>query len=245
MEWIEKRRLLGDIATCIWLAPQLEMAITRQTKSAPPSQGIGKSTETPLYFNDNASIVKQDLRTALHRIAKSVVCWCRPPEKLCDQYISPMDIRGYAEFIQSSIVRVDNSQLCNDLAEVVDRAIKIIDSPPTIIYLGDCYCGAVLYGNPEDEELECDRCQHLHRPRELRQKNQDRGRDLLVSAADAARFVGEVWGVQLKRNTINQWGRRGKLNRYPTTTEHPLWLLGQIVDLAMAIGKSRPDKSVR
>jgi hypothetical protein len=42
-----------------------------------------------------------------------------------------------------------------------------------------------------------------------------------------------------------QWGRRGKLHRYPTTTEHPLWLLGEIVDLATAIGKSRPDKSVR
>lgn len=245
MDYSQMRRLRDDLTQCMWLAPQLELAITRQTKSAPPSQGIGKSVETPLYFNNHASQAKADLMRALRDLAALVQCRCAVPVAPCTLYRPTQTVDGITWWLQQTYTRIDNAELAEELSNAVVQAMKAVDSPPVIIYLGDCYCGRVLYGDPEGEELECDGCQHLHRPQDLRRKNQDKGRELLVSATQAAQYVGEVWGVQLKRDTIYKWGRRGKLNRYPTTTKETLWLLGEIVDLATAIGKSRPDKSVR
>jgi hypothetical protein len=249
VEYAQMRRLRDDLEHCLWLAAQLELAITRQTVSSGPSEGIGKSVETPLYFNSHASEAKHRLAVTLGRIQDQVLpCYCEPPWGICFRgrtiYCDNIII-DRAKYLLDHYTKLDNAELVEQLSVDVAMAYQAVDSPPPNIYLGDCYCKRVLYGNPEAEELVCDTCQHIHNPASLRFKNQQRGREMLVSATDAAKYVGAVWGIQLKRDTIYKWGKRGKLNRWPTTTVDTLWRLGEIVDLAMAIGKSRPDKSVR
>lgn len=236
MRFEDKGRLLAMLQKAEWIAEELQLVITRQTKSSGPSEGIGKSNDTPLFWNEGASEAYWILRETLWSWSHEVSCECQVPWLPC--YFSS-DTKPYgktagsiAAWLGERVMRFESDDALEEIEAAVAQALEAVDSPPVRIYLGDCDCGKKLYGDPTQDEMECKSCAAVHNPGLLRAENKRKGRELIVTAAEAARYVGDVYGIQLTRNLINKWSSRGKLLKYPTTKGDLGFRLGDIIDLA-------------
>jgi hypothetical protein len=230
----EDRRLLLDaLEKAQWIAGQLQLVITRQTKSSGPSEGIGKSNDTPLFWNEAASEAYWILRATLQAWVQEVACDCKTPLEPCPLFYPISDnARVLAVWLSYRVMQLESDDALEEIEAAVAQALEAVDSPPTRIYLGDCPCGKKLYGDPTKDEMECKGCGTVYNPSLLRANNRLRGNDLVVTAAEAVRYVGDVYGMQLTRHRIHMWCRRGKLPKYPTTKGDLGFRLGDIIELA-------------
>lgn len=233
MRFEDKRLLLDALEKAQWLAGQLQLVITRQTKSSGPSEGIGKSNDTPLFWNENASEAYWILRATLQAWVHEVACECKPPWDECSLFHPMSESAGVlAMWLADRVMRFESDDALEEIEAAVAQAFEAIDSPPVRIYLGDCDCGKKLYGDPTKDEMECKACGQVFNPSALQASNRQRGREMVVTAAEAVRYVGEVYGMQLTRHRIHMWCRRGKLDKYPTTKGDLGFRLGDIIDMA-------------
>lgn len=232
MTFEQLRELRNLLTHCRWVARQLEIVITRQTKSAPMGEGIGKSTEQPLVFSERASTAHWTLRRTLLKYALPArSCSCTPPGAPCALEPLPGLTDNLAAWMVERVMKFQGEDsMLADVRAAYTEAVEAIDRPPTRIYLGDCVCETKLYGDPEADELSCPGCDLIHNPVMLRLANQERGKNLLVTAADAARYVGDVYGIQLTAKRIRVWSARGKLERYEG--DELKYRLGDVIELA-------------
>jgi hypothetical protein len=235
------RAIRDKLTTAAWVAEQLQLNITRQTQSGTPYRDGGKSTDTPLVFDDRASEADWILRNTLaaHSIDASG-CRCDPPTATCELPVTPPP-RGtvaLARWLLNHSTRITDTNALEEISAAVDYGHSVIDCPAVRIYLGDCECGEKLYGDPEATEILCGRCACVHNPSEKRAANNARARDYPVTASDAARFVGAVCGLQLTPGRIRVWASRGKITALGVDQDgHNLYRLGDVVDTARAVAQ--------
>lgn len=235
MNFDDVRRVYGELGTVWWLEMQLELVITRQTKSSGPSEGIGKSNSTPLFWNEQAAEAEWILRSTLQAWVNEFACDCEVPYNSCLSVDLMMDrhqpIANLASFLIHNIAKLPDEAV-DEILAAIDLCRRAIDTPEVYIYLGDCGCGNKMYGDPSKDSLECARCLEEHHPGMMRLENQRKGRELIVTAADAARYLGDVYGIQINRHRINVWASRGKLEYHQIDEETQGFRLGDIIDLA-------------
>jgi len=213
------RDIRSALTAVEWIAPELQNAITRQTKSGAAYRDGGKGNSTPLVFDDRASVASTDLRVTL-------LCWARTVQ---DEWTGtttrepvPTGAVELSAFIKARVMGLtpyDESK--NDILGSVSRSKVVVDSPATTIYLGMCSCGTRLYGDPESAYLECWTCGVTYDTQLLRQANQTRGENYLVTASDAARYIGDISGIMLTARRIRAWHRQGKLDHRGCTCSAP------------------------
>lgn len=226
LTFADMRLLRTKLQHAAWMSRQLELAITRQTKMGGERVG-GKSNETPVPFDDRASEANWVLRNTL-------VSHAGPVAVARNEFLDlSMQTPDLALWLHARVTSVTDSDLIDELLSALDLGTKAIDQPTVRIYLGDCECGARLYGDPENEAVPCDGCGRLHDGRARRRANNLRGRDLPVTASEAARYLGEVDGVSITSKRIMMWAKRGKIADVGVNHDgHKVYRLGDVVDLA-------------
>lgn len=226
LTFADMRLLRTKLQRAAWMARQLELAITRQTKMGGERVG-GKSNETPVPFDDRASEAAWVLRNVL-------VNYAGPVAKSRGEHLDlSMQTPNLALWLHARVTSIADPDLIDELLDALDLGTKAIDQPTTRIYLGDCECGARIYGDPENEAVPCDACHQTHDGRARRRANNLRGRDLPVTANDAARYLGEVDGVAVTAKRIRVWASRKKLEHVGFSPDgQRTYRLGDVVDLA-------------
>ena len=254
--------LQTELEAAQWIWPELQVAVTRQSKMAEPYRTGGKSSEHPTMFDTTASAVAGDLRSTLRRWAFEVACDCRSPYAKCGLVI-PEDVVELAGWMVTRVVRfIPHPLALQEITAVVEQSLRTIDRPPVRVYLGECVsCGARLYGDPAPGlssgarrsvlaaapglspacappppglSSVCWRCGVEYDPAVMRENNIRKGGELLVTAREAARYVGELYGKRLSQHRIRVWHRRGKLQSFGEQDGVMLFRFRDIVDMARA-----------
>jgi hypothetical protein len=227
------RTLMDKLELSQWIWDQLQVAVTRQSKMAAPYRTGGRSSEHPLFFDNRASDVAADFRNTLRRWATEVVCNCSVPWQACDNSVGT-DPKEIAAWMIRHVVRfIDHPGVLDDISRAIDAALVAVDRPPSRLYLGDCRCGARVMGDPDDSVATCARCGAAHDAEALRAKNIARGGELLVTAREAARYIGELYGVRLTVKRIYAWHKQGRIENRSRTGDM-LFRFGDIVALIRA-----------
>lgn len=240
LTFADMRLLRIKLQRAAWMARQLELAITRQTKMGPERVG-GRSNETPVPFDDAASEAAWVLRNVL-------VNYAGPVAVARDEFLDlSMQTPDLAMWLHERATSVTDKDVLDELMSALDLGTKAIDRPTVRIYLGDCECGARIYGDPENEAVPCENCSRTHDGRARRRANNIRGRDLPVTANDAARFLGEVDGIAVTAKRIRVWASRGKLVQVGFSPDgQRTYRLGAVVDLAREVSRGQrctPDET--
>lgn len=214
------RHLDGSMRQCAMLVGQLEVTLTRQDDVMPESVGTSGSNNEPIPFSTQASECLDTIRDSLRPWAVRVGLSIDQDltRKLC-----------------GNVLRLARFDDVADLIDLLDalckQAMRIVDRQEVRLYLGECdECGRALVGEDGVEFVEC-ACEKRWRVDDLRQVNRDRGRDLWVTATDAEKYLGEVYGLIVTRQRIGMWHKRNKIDR-----RDGRYRVGDIIDLL----KSRP-----
>ncbi|KAA8831700.1 hypothetical protein EMO89_01585 [Bifidobacterium tissieri] len=114
----------------------------------------------------------------------------------------------------------DAMVLLHETTRFADMADRILDPPEERQPIGHCLnplCGVQLTAGSRDTWVTCPMCGTEQRVRTVRLKRLERlcfDQTRHGSAAEVARvFTG--CGLTVRRNTITQWERRGRLHRHP------------------------------
>lgn len=237
----EIRSLKKSLQAAQWISKELEVQITRQSQTGSPYRDGGKSNETPLVFDDKASEASWILRNTLRAWSSEVSCICVVPMRPCTEQMPTGTTEHVAQWLESRVLRLQPYRdAYEEISEAVDQALEAIDRPVSKIYLGECSCGQRLYGDPMADRIECWACGYTYEPKVLRAANIERGRDLMVTAKEAQRYIGTIYGIALTARRIRAWGR-GKIERHgeDSVTGETLYRLGDIVDTATASNRLR------
>lgn len=211
-----------------WLAKQLQINITRQAKQAPPFREGGKSSETPLAFDDNAS-------EAYWVLQQTLVTWGADLAVKIAQRPAQPGLGGLAAWMRYNRFWLakfpEHRQMLDEIGDAVELGMRAIDQRVRKIYLADCGCGRKIVADPHADSHTCE-CGVISMVQPLRKANQEQGRSVYVTASEAARYLGEVYRVKVSRKTITMWYRRGKLKRYGS-----YYRVGEILNVAKDMAK--------
>lgn len=221
-----QRGLHEKLGNAAIFARQLQLSITRQSKTGGPREG-GKSTETPLPFDDNASEADWVMRQTL-------IAWSNEIQ-LLTVYSETWTTMGIALWLRMHVrqlARLGSAGQCFDeIDQALTLAVRAVDRKPVRLYLGHCQCGQELFGDPDVPEYSCLRCGVDHDTNTRRIANQQQARDVVVTANEAAVYLGAVFGIRLRVSRIQNWGTRGKVPRVEVAGLY-LYRLGDVLDAA-------------
>src|SRR5688500_18687522 len=154
------------------LVTELDVTITRQARATANLDG-GKSPETPLMWNENASTKAFELNATLNG-------WALDTSKLAEDerdqlaHVHHSDTAGLAQWLTRNLSTLrqhaDAGQAFGEIADSVREAFRAIDRTPDPIPFGPCghiyedgtICQATLYGNLERPTVPCRDCGATH-----------------------------------------------------------------------------------
>lgn len=247
--------LCGSCITSTWntlanvpaLVAELETTITRQARMA---ERAGSNADGALPWNEAASRAHRRLRVTLSTLAEACVGDRIGSTEATHR--EPAPARADLGYLASWLmVRVDplaaspHARALWDVARVVRSCSRVIDRPPELIYAGPCQaCGADLYAMPGAALVTCRVCGVPEDVEERRGFLLDRVYDQLATATEVARALTTL-DMPITSDRVRQWRHRERLvPRGHNRTGHPLYRVGDVVDLLLAdtAGGTRPRK---
>lgn len=127
--------------------------------------------------------------------------------------------------------RGDGGEYFDELRGLLGRCMHAISRKQPRIRLGECRCGRPVQARPDQKTVLC-ACGQIWGVGATRATHIARGADQLVTAQEAAR-LGEIYGKQLKPDTILSQRRRGRLlDEGKNDSGEYLFRFGDIVALA-------------
>lgn len=225
----------------------LEIALTRQSQFGSAYADGGKNAgEKPLYFDNGASEARMNIIEVMLQYRWLILNdWPVPysmPEK------RPYVADDSRKFLMDNIYMLRSYDDAFDEFQDADNEInRVIDIPRMRIYLGECKgCHGKLYGDPEKDEEQCTSCACPYSPRARREEHQKQGEDMVVTASDARKYVGEVLGIPLTPSRMKNWVRRGYIKPiFSSKGVDSTYRLGDVIKCARERSKESGDKSVR
>ncbi len=209
-----ERRLAGWLRAIPDLLEDLEITITRQDHIGSSRVG-GKSSETPLMFNERASKAKTDLIFALrYWSAQMGRTWRR---------LTPEE---YAHFLVTHMHAVRIYEDAGELYREVDRAVRkarqAIDRPAERVFAGPCntevqgfggtaFCSADLYARPGKSVVVCRECGTEHDVPTRREWMLSEVRNYDADAALMSSILAGL-GFKIDASTIRRYGAEGLLS---------------------------------
>lgn len=212
------RDLRHKLVLAIWLADELETTITRQACTSDPYRAGGRDSETPLVFDSVAAETAYILRETLEDWAIELDL------KPGTGYPAQVLARYLIEKLMQLVRRPDIAQFMSEMKDAVELAFRAIDQPRRRVYCGTC-CDIPLMAECEAQTVTCRICRTEHDVDVLRGDAQVISREVMVTASEAERYLGEVNGKQVKANTITKWAARGRI-----TARAGYYRLGDILD---------------
>jgi hypothetical protein len=186
--------------------------------------------------------------------------WCRRTDQTtsgpltghssCDQIRAGQvddEVAALAKFIAAHLgwlrVREAAVQAWSDLAATHQRAIRVVDRPPSTWYAGKCWepqppdpdgrCEYDLYVATGQAWARCKACGTRHEMARRKTVLLELARDRLATAAELGRFLGaygSATGTDVARR-IRNWITRERLESRGTVDGHRLYRVGEALDL--------------
>jgi hypothetical protein len=239
----------NTLATVPGLVAELETTITRQARMA--AHATGGTTDAALPWNEAASRAHHRLRVALGSLVEA--CTRDGIGSTEPTHREPVPARVDLGYLASWLmVRVDplaaspNARALWDVSGVVRSCLRVIDRPPELIYAGPCrVCGSDLYAAPGAALVTCRDCGTPEDVEERRGFLLGRVHDQLATATEAARALTSL-DMPITSDRIRQWRHRDRLvARGHNRAGHPLYRVGDVVDLLLADTTRTPDRGKR
>lgn len=193
---------------------ELQIQITRQTKSA-PQPGKSSGVEAPVLFDEKASdansLVVETLadwytlmRAENPRGVEALVLQGRDQDDKARRLMT-WHLRHYV-----TIGCHEPKRYPDEIAYTLRQATKAVDLKQSKHVIGECSeCGRTVRAAASQKWKQC-RCGQLYDVQASRQKLTQIGADQLVTARQAE-GLGEIDGRRMKSKTILQWAARGKI----------------------------------
>lgn len=222
--------LLGLLRQATWLAEQIQINVTRRSRSGGRYRDGGRSDDKPVVFDTGAS----EAAWILHHTIQPWALDLRDRIRA-----SPADptTAGLATWMAHHIGHVAMlegvADMLAELRSACDKCLLSIDSRTPRLYLGDCDCGTAIHGSADRDESVCWRCHKTYRTGEWRDANRKAGRELLVTLDEAATYLGEVYGIQATRSRLDRYAK--SLQKHPGDT----YRVGDLLDVIRNISNKQ------
>lgn len=225
------RRDLTDLPD---LVRELDVVLTRQTQIG-SGNGVRRSAEIPLPYDQNASDVKANL-------VNTLTTWARELD-LGDGNPPTPNIRGYCGWLLHRIERIRMHPAADEITDEIGYSVsivrKVIDLPAPRVLAGPCpICERPVYGPEGAVNAVCKYCERAGiesivdvDPGQAK-RWQDAGGQLVTRTIALAALAHLSRPV--KPETFRSWVKRGQVKRHPdpTSAGRVLYRLGDVLMLA-------------
>jgi hypothetical protein len=229
------RELSLALLAAVTLAPDLEVAVSRQARFTGPQRGGGGSV---LPFDERAS-------DAAHALHAELSGWVRIHMAAGDYPAG--GIAAMARWLLARTGRIRQHEGAADCHHGVTRAVRdamrAIDRPPQRVYAGPCDCGTDLTAKPGRSLVSCPSCGASYGVAQRQEWMRTQLEDTLGTAAYAAAVLPGI-GVHVTAGAIRMWASRHKLEARPGVPRpggaaQPRYRLGDVMALARAAAAER------
>jgi hypothetical protein len=230
---------------------ELGITATRQARTSANLDG-GKSPETPLPWNENASARAFELNATLNG-------WCLDTSRLAEDerdqliHVHHSDTIGLAEWLIRNLSTLrqhaEAGQAYDELTDSVREAHRAIDRPVAPVPFGECghiyeegtVCREVLYGSLDRPVVTCRGCGAKHRTADRLEWMLDFLRDKTATLPELVIFVG----LAGKRTTEDKLRLMASRQRFFEVGEKvqgqpPRYLVADVLKALDEKGKHRP-----
>lgn len=207
---------------------ELQTTIARLSKSSGGSSSVGKASERPVPYDEQASRVAHRLRNELSTWARLIA------DQRPDLPLPVDDPPAIARWVAVGVTAVFvSAELSSGIRGAVRDAERVIDRAPDKVYAGPCWeplevdgenepaeaneeaepprCEGQLYAEVGKERVGCRECGAVH---DVATRQEWLTRELdgqLVSAAEAAPVLSWLLDKKVTRNHINNWKLNGRV----------------------------------
>lgn len=228
-------RLLDALHAVPAVVEDLRTTFARQDQLRAPGGSVGKSTETPLPWNDRVPEKLDALDEALLRWARPVSRHLRldalphvphtrdpkdPARVPAAVTESLLAARVLAEHL--GVVRGlrEAGDAYDEIVDAVTAARRVVDQPVTRKFLGICSaelvegglpCQNDLYAHPRRSMVRCAACGTTHDVEQRREVLLAAVHAQLVTYAEAERALPDLLGAPVKASTLRSWVSEGRL----------------------------------
>jgi hypothetical protein len=225
---------IADVAAYRGLAYDLELAITRQTQFGTKGGG-GRSTETPVAFDQRASAAAAHLKGVL-------VGWARVIAEETGADLPADDLARIAAWLRPRVGwlrhHVAGAEAWDEILQAVKEARHVCDRPAETLYAGPCDCGEDLYARLEAEYVTCRSDAHddpvVWEVQARRRWLLQSAEDVLATTTDISRALTR-YQQPVTPEAIRGYVHRGKLiargKRLEGKREIPVYRLGDVLDI--------------
>ncbi|MDG3012396.1 hypothetical protein G4X40_19840 [Rhodococcus sp. D2-41] len=231
--------LRADLTSAEWLANELDVTLTRQSRTAAPNVGYVHtgSDETPLPFDERASIAAALLRNTLSTWARDAT------ESRGLVYDGDTTTAGIARWLRGNVDSLRQSatvgELMDGVASVVRDSVRAIDARAMKIFQGPCHaptafgkCQAELWSHRSEPIILCVECGASHTWTGRQQWLDAIIENRLLTAAELIDAIYLRRGIMLQEKRIHEWAYRNRLRvRGKTFDRRPLYRAGDAFKL--------------
>lgn len=255
--WECCKTLKSRLDTVAWLAPELDITLSRQAHTTSPGDRIGGTPEQPLPFHVAASEATWVLHNTLSTWARDI-CETRgigyvPIGYLPTEFVGPLrpsERRVPAEFVDStagiaawlsyyvtSIAGSPGAGECFDeISAAVASAHRVVDRPPGRMYIGPCgdvlngvKCDADIYITLGSPEVSCPVCGATHEVERRRDELHHQVRGMLGTAAELARLLPWILDSPITRKRITYYAKIKAITPRSVGGE-TMFQIGEVID---------------
>lgn len=233
-------RLVARLAKGRDLADDLTVTISRQDRVG---TGGRRSGDAPLPYRPDAAEVYAELRNALSTWVRDLWGGSHPIADTIGDMAEWLAQRG-------TLIRQHPAaaELVDELDTALDRAERIIDAPRATWPVGACgagECTAQLYAHVDAHAVRCRECGTRHDVDSRRAWLVDEAQSELLTAAEMARALPTVAGVEVTAERIRQWAHRGRiLSAGQDQLGRPTYRVADVRDLATAEATRRANRQL-
>ncbi|WHT21002.1 hypothetical protein N8J89_08025 [Crossiella sp. CA-258035] len=223
------------------LLADLEDTITRQDAVAPVSVGAGKSTETPLVFNNAASDLAWEARDTITAWAKDFI---RANQHLRFDGTNHIEAAQWLSRFPSLLAQLDDADaMHSEIRDLHGRVQRMVDIPEdTRAYLGRCgsrinevLCTEELYARRKDSTVYCRTCASEWDVDGRRRWLLSQVDSQVCTAPQASALLSRL-GVPVSEKDIQDMGKRGEI---AATGQNPrrqrLYRVGDVMDAVLRV----------
>lgn len=222
-------QLARHLAEIPFLSHQLDLTLARQN-----GRGAGgRSTTTPLPYDQRASLALHWLRSVL----ASWVILLSTDDWPADQV--PAMARWLLARHQHLARHPAAVEALDEIGDAVRRALRVIDRPPECWYAGPCWseiapgveCGTDIYALPGAVTVRCPCCHADWSVGERRVWLLQAAEDTLAYGALIAQALTSL-GQEVTPERIRQWAKRGRIVAHGTDSRgRPQYRVGDVMGL--------------
>lgn len=241
--WLPLERDLGDMT---FLAEQLDITLSRQSRTAPRAYG-SRSSDTPVYFDVTASSVGAESRAVL-------VSWAlmvseergipTPADRLAAMGVF---LLGQQEWLRHHPAASDALE---ELTAAIHAIRNAVDTAPDMLVVGPCDpkgehgdpCTQELRVKAGKEFVECAACGLSWRVADRREFLVEAAQDMLVTAYVLSRFL-TAYGDPISDDRLRKWAAQGHIVSHGTDPRgNPLYRVSEAAEVLSRINELRRKK---